>query len=258
MSLRMDRCFKKRSLIDCTGPVRKGPPMRTFLIALCSAAALSAPAFASIHENVNALGGTVSFSSIEGENEVWLSQTAVPQPKRGTSTDSAATIIADGGFDTVGVFDFDAIAAGNSPEAGDVSPDGKAMWVGNDQSPDIFVFDTQSMEKINRIDAGFMPNHVRFHPDGQFVAVADPGGDRVVVYDAESHSIVSEIDLAAAGMKTPASLLFAPDGSSLFVGARPNGNVAEIDVGTWTLHRVLDAGTDIDGPTYASLTVTRS
>ncbi|MCP5000166.1 MAG: beta-propeller fold lactonase family protein [Hyphomicrobiales bacterium] len=175
------------------------------------------------------------------------------------SPNESTSYVTSRGSDTISVIDVDTmevtntIAAGNGPEAIDVSPDGGMLWVGNNQSRDIFVYDAQSMEKVNRIDAGFLPIRVRFHPDGHTVAVADLKGDRIVVYDAETHEMVTDIDLAAAGVRTPASLLFAPDGSSLFVGAQSSGNVAEIDVRTWQLHRVLDAGEGADGLAYSNV-----
>ncbi|WP_169054099.1 beta-propeller fold lactonase family protein [Nitratireductor sp. XY-223] len=177
------------------------------------------------------------------------------------SPDFSTSYVTSRGSDTVSVIDVDlmelleTVAAGQGPEAVDVSPDGRHLWVGNNLSRDIIVFDTGSMEQVARIDAGFLPIRVRFHPDGGSVAVADLKGDRVVVYDAASREMVSEIDLAAGGLKTPASLLFAPDGSALFVGAQSTGNVAEIDVGTWSLKRVLDAGDGADGLGYSDIEI---
>ena len=51
-------------------------------------------------------------------------------------------------------------------------------------------------------------------------------------------------------------MLFSPDGTSLFVSGRSSGNVAEIDVGAWTVSRVLDAGAGSDGLAYSDVVVT--
>lgn len=175
------------------------------------------------------------------------------------SPDSGTSFVTSRGSDTVSVVDVDTmevtntVSAGNGPEAVDVSPDGSTLWVGNNQSEDIYVYDAETMEKQYRIEAGYLPIRVRFHPDGQQVAVADLNGDRIVVYDAETHEKITSIDLATAGVRTPASLLFAPDGSSLFVGAQSSGNVAEIDTRSWQLHRVLDAGDGADGLAYSNV-----
>ena len=78
----------------------------------------------------------------------------------------------------------------------DVSPDGRTVWVGNNGSQDIDVFDAETMKKLSRIDIGFLPIRLQFHPDGQSVAVSDIRGDRVVIYDAGSHDVITEIDLS--------------------------------------------------------------
>ncbi|MEM7223067.1 MAG: YncE family protein [Pseudomonadota bacterium] len=173
------------------------------------------------------------------------------------SPDSKTAYVTSRGSDTLSVIDVETmdlkttLAAGEGPEAVDVSPDGKSLWVGNNRSKDIYVFDTDTMKRSARIDVGFLPIRVRFHPDGAHVAVADLRQDRIVVYDAKSHAQVADIDLSKAGAETPASLLFAPDGSSLFVGAQSSGNVVEIDAGTWEITRVLGAGDGADGLAFS-------
>lgn len=174
---------------------------------------------------------------------------------------SKTAYVTSRGSDTLSVIDIDTmvlkdtIPAGKGPEAVDVSPDGAILWVGNNQSQDIYVFDTQTMQKTARIEAGFLPIRVRFHPDGQTVAVADLHNDRIVVYDAQSHAPLAEIDLTTVGAKTPASLLFSPDGGSLFVGAQSSGNVVEIDSESWTVKRVLAAGDGADGLAYSRVSM---
>lgn len=177
------------------------------------------------------------------------------------SPDSKTGYITSRGSDALSIIDVDTmamkdtLATGKGPEAVDVSPDGAVLWVGNNQSEDIFVFNTETMDKTARIDAGFLPIRVRFHPDGQAVAVADLRGDRIVVYDSSSHEPIAEIDLTSVGAETPASLLFSPDGTSLFVGAQSSGNVVEIDSESWTVKRVLDAGDGADGLAYSSVSM---
>lgn len=175
------------------------------------------------------------------------------------SPDSRTGYVTSRGSDTLSVIDVDTmtlkktIAAGTGPEAVDVSPDGATLWVGNNQSEDIYVFDTATMDISARIEVGFLPIRVRFHPDGKAVAVADLRNDRIVVYDSQSHEPVAEIDLNAIGAQTPASLLFSPDGASLFVGAQRSGNVVEIESEGWSVKRVIEAGHGADGLAYSTI-----
>lgn len=177
------------------------------------------------------------------------------------SPDSETAFVTSRGSDTLSVIDTETmrlrqtIEAGEGPEAVDVSPDGRTLWVGNNQSQDIFVFDVDTMDHLAHIDAGFLPIRVRFHPAGHAVAVADLHQDRIVVYDAASHAEIAEVDLKSVGATTPASLLFAPDGSSLFVGAQASGNVVEIDTSDWTVNRILSAGDGADGLAFSDVSM---
>ncbi len=175
------------------------------------------------------------------------------------SPDFETAFVTSRGSDTLSVIDTETmrlrqtIEAGEGPEAVDVSPDGRTLWVGNNRSEDIYIFDIETMDRLAHIEAGFLPIRVRFHPEGHAVAVADLREDRIVVYDANSHDKIAEVDLKTAGARTPASLLFAPDGTSLFVGAQASGNVVEIDTRDWTVSRVLSAGEGADGLAYSDI-----
>lgn len=202
--------------------------MRVLLMTVCSVAALSAPALANTLPVANQPDSAISSVDLDKAEQAIQFETVGTPHLSNLSAGSGMSLALDGS------------------EATEVSPDGSTVWVGNGQSKDILVLDAETMEQQYRIEAGYLPNQMRFHPDGQKVAVADLDGDRIVVYDAGTREKITSIDLAAAGVRTPGSLLFAPDGSSLFVGARSSGNVAEIDTRSWQLYRVLDAGNDVD------------
>ena len=175
------------------------------------------------------------------------------------SPDAGTAFVTSRGSDKLSVIDTETmrlrqtIAAGEAPEAVDVSPDGQTLWVGNNKSEDIYVFDIETMDRLAHIEAGFLPIRGRFHPEGHAVAVADLCQDRIVVYDSESHDPIAEGDLTAVGVQTPASLPFAPDGSSLFIGAQASCNVVEIDTRHWTVNRVLSTGDGADGLAYSDI-----
>ncbi|MEM8703266.1 MAG: hypothetical protein AAGF82_15690 [Pseudomonadota bacterium] len=85
--------------------------------------------------------------------------------------------------------------------------------------------------------------------------MADLNGDRVVIYDRTSHEVKAEVDLAPHGAHGPASLLFSPDGKSLFTGAQHGARVAEIDTATWTVSRVFETDEGADGLAFSDLKV---
>ncbi|WP_422040109.1 beta-propeller fold lactonase family protein [Roseibium sp.] len=177
------------------------------------------------------------------------------------SPDDDIAFVTSRGSDKVSVIDVKTmetvttVKADTGPEAVDVSPDGKSLWVGNNQSETIIVFDTDTMERRHVIETGFLPIRVKFNPAGTLAAVADLNGDRVVVYDGESLKVKAEIDLAPHGAHGPASLLFSPDGTSLFTGAQDGARVAEIDTASWTVSRVFETDAGADGLAFSDLKV---
>lgn len=177
------------------------------------------------------------------------------------SPDDQTAYVTSRGSDKISVIDaqtmeiLSTVKADTGPEAVDVSPDGKTVWVGNNQSETIVVFDTDEMERRHVIETGYLPIRVKFNPAGTMAAVADLNGDRVVVYDRSSHEVKAEVDLAPHGAHGPASLLFSPDGKSLFTGAQDGARVAEIDTATWTVSRVFETDEGADGLAFSDMKV---
>ncbi|WP_299474878.1 YncE family protein [uncultured Roseibium sp.] len=175
------------------------------------------------------------------------------------SPDDATAYVTSRGSDKVSVIDVETmdilntVKADTGPEAVDVSPDGKTLWVGNNQSETIIVLDTATMERQQVIETGYLPIRAQFDPAGTVVAVADLNGDRIVVYDPSSFEVVSAVDLAPHGAHGPASLLFSPDGKSLFTGAQDGARVAEIDTSTWSVTRVFETDEGADGLAFSDL-----
>ena len=177
------------------------------------------------------------------------------------SPDDQTAYVTSRGSDKISVIDvktmeiINTVKADTGPEAVDVSPDGKSLWVGNNQSETIVVFDADTMERQHVIETGYLPIRVKFNPAGTMAAVADLNGDRIVVYDRSTHEIAAKVDLAPHGAHAPASLLFSPDGISLFTGAQHGARVAEIDTVTWTVSRVFETDEGADGLAFSDLKV---
>lgn len=177
------------------------------------------------------------------------------------SPDDQRAYVTDREADAVFVIDIrnmavtDTLKADQAPEGIDVSPDGRSLWVGNNASKTIIVFDTSTMERLADIVAGYIPIRVRFTPDGTAVAVADLDGGRIVVYDPLSQQQIAFVDLSAIGASSPASLLFSPDGTRLYVGAQYTAQVVEIDTSTWTITRTFSVGKGADSMAITPVTV---
>jgi YVTN family beta-propeller protein len=68
------------------------------------------------------------------------------------------------------------IAVGAQPEAIDVSPDGKELWVGHNADGGISVIDTATNKVKETFKVGALPIRLKFSPDGKTVLVSDPRG----------------------------------------------------------------------------------
>lgn len=147
------------------------------------------------------------------------------------------------------------LKADEAPEGVDVSPDGETLWVGNNDSRTIIVFDTKTGERIADIDAAYVPIRIRFTPDGNAVAVADLKGGRIVIYDPSTRGQLATVDLTSAAANSPASLLFSPDGTRLYVGAQNTAQVVEIDTRGWTISRTFSVGEGADSMAITTVDV---
>ncbi|NND00276.1 MAG: beta-propeller fold lactonase family protein, partial [Gammaproteobacteria bacterium] len=143
------------------------------------------------------------------------------------------------------------VKAGRGTEGISVTPDGKEIWVGNNDSRSIMVFDAASFEKLSEIKTDGIPIRVEISPDGKTAAVSEPDTNSVSIYDVEKRQKVTEIDVSQAGGKTPVTLLFSPDGTVLWAATTQAARVIEISTTDWTITRSFSAGRGSDGLGYS-------
>ncbi|NNC36567.1 MAG: hypothetical protein EX271_04990 [Acidimicrobiales bacterium] len=164
--------------------------------------------------------------------------------------------INSGSFTVIDMKTFDKVKdvkAGEGTEAIAVSPDGRQIWVGNNNSKSIMIFDTESLKKQHEIKTEGIPIRVEISPDGQSIAVSEPDLSRVRIYDAKTYTPITSIDLSDADAKVPVTLLFAPDGTNLWVACTGSAKVVEVDTSNWSIIRSFAAGEGSDGLGYSPL-----
>ncbi len=177
------------------------------------------------------------------------------------SPDQKKLYTANIGSDSVTVFNFTQtappgpsqivqIAVGKQPEAIDLSPDGKEVWVGLNVEGMAEVVDLASAKSVAKIDIKGRPYRVRFTPDGQYVICTMLPTKEIVVIDAATRKEVKRMKLD----NVPLGVAFSADGKTLFITAgRPDPNstgvdqVLKIDLESMTVTGSVNPGIAPDG-----------
>jgi len=135
------------------------------------------------------------------------------------------------------------IAVGKGPEAIDISPDGREVWVGHSQDGGISIIDASSKKVIQTLAIGTKrSNRLKFTLDGSKVFVSDLDAGEVVVLDAKSRKEIKRIKTGGH----PEGILMAP-GGRVFVALSDQGVIATIDVKTLEVTSKMESGPDADG-----------
>jgi YVTN family beta-propeller protein len=122
--------------------------------------------------------------------------------------------------------------SGQDPESFDLSPDGRTVYVSNEDAAEMSIVDLASGEITHRVKVGEEPEGVTVRPDGRIVYVTCEEENEVVAVDTASAAVVGRI---ATGAR-PRSIAFTADSATAFV---TNENDATVTVVDAQKHRVL-------------------
>lgn len=140
------------------------------------------------------------------------------------------------------------IAVGSQPEAIDVSPDGKEVWVGQNGDGKISIIDPATDKVKETISVGKVPIRVKFTPDGRYVLVSDASSGELVLVDAVTRNEVKRV--AVGGV--PVGILVQPDGRNAYVALTQLDIVKVFDLGSMEFVKDLKPGDNPDGLGWAS------
>jgi len=115
-----------------------------------------------------------------------------------------------------------------------ISADGRWVYVGNRNTGQVAVIDTETDEVVKYIDAGAGANTPDFSPNGRYNVVTNQNTNFVSVIDVEGdaslgilpHTEVAEIATGAG----PHNVRFSPDGKFAFVTCKNDSVVSVIDM----------------------------
>lgn len=118
------------------------------------------------------------------------------------------------------------ITVGKQPEAIDISPDGKEVWVGLNAEGAIDIVDTAANKTVGKIILGERPYRVKFSPDGKTVIATIPNTKELIFINSGTKKEIKRIKLESV----PLGLVFSKDGKIAFVTAVQSDVVLKIDL----------------------------
>ncbi len=146
------------------------------------------------------------------------------------------------------------IAVGPQPEAIDISPDGKELWVGQNGDGRVSIIDTSTNTVKETIKAGELPIRVKFTLDGKRVLVSDPKSNEVIVFDAGTRREVKRIKLDGV----PLGILLHPAGKLAYISRAQAGEVTAIDLEKLEVGASVKTGDGPDGLAWSTLAPPRT
>lgn len=140
------------------------------------------------------------------------------------------------------------IPVGPKPEAIDISPDGKEVWVGHNDDGGISIIDSATHKVVHTFQVGQMPIRIKFTPDGARALVSDPKAGEFLVVDARARTVLKRVPLDGA----PVGILIQPDGQRAYVARMQAGTVAVFDLEKLEFVADFKPGEGPDGLAWAS------
>jgi DNA-binding beta-propeller fold protein YncE len=139
------------------------------------------------------------------------------------------------------------------PEAINVTPDGKEVWVGSNTTHVVSVLDPATGTVTPVADGVAWPYRVLYTPDVSTVVIPDLGNDEVRFLERTSRRELSRLALPGAG---PQGVTMTPDGRYVFLSLSKQAKIAIIDMRTRSVAGHLTAGETPDGIVYTTRVLT--
>lgn len=119
----------------------------------------------------------------------------------------------------------DQIPLDEDPELLDISPDGKIIYVSNEDDSRMSMIDIATRKVVRTVGTGPEPEGVKVSPDGKIVYVASEVANMVHVIDTATGKILHNITVG----NRPRRFEITPDGNELWVTNELAGSVTIID-----------------------------
>lgn len=138
------------------------------------------------------------------------------------------------------------LRAGTDPETFTLSPDGRTLYVSNEDEGAVSAVSADGRRPIVTTKVGDEPEGAAVTPDGQRLFVACEGSDHVAMLDARTLRLTGTIPFEGR----PRGLLMSADGATVFAAIESAGKLAAISTADGKVRFLLDlaAGDDMIKP----------
>jgi YVTN family beta-propeller protein len=163
-------------------------------------------------------------------------------PIAGPGVDESKLPPADHSLDGIAVIDLASgkvervLAAGTDPETFALSPDGRTLFVSNEDTGAVSAVSVDGARPTISTQVGEEPEGAAVTPDGAHLFVACEGSDHVAMLDARTMKLIRLIPIAGR----PRGAQMAADGSVVYVSIEGGGQLAVIDAATGILKPLID------------------
>jgi YVTN family beta-propeller protein len=172
-------------------------------------------------------------------------------PRGGPGIDEAHLPPPDRAADGIGVVDLatrklvGTFPSGQDPETFDVSPDGKTLFVSNEETAEMTALDASSGAIRGKASVGREPEGVTVRPDGKVVFVTSEQDGEVTAVDAGSLVVLARVPTG----HRPRSVVFARDGVTAFATNELDGTLTAFDAMTFKPEGTIPLHLDSPMPT---------
>jgi YVTN family beta-propeller protein len=169
-------------------------------------------------------------------------------PIAGPGVDESTLPPADKSADGIGVVSVKdlklvrTIPAGSDPEQLAITPDGKRLFIANEDVMAATALDIETGQVLGSFKVGEEPEGVNVRPDGRVVYITSEGDNLVSVIDAVNLKLLKSFEVGAR----PRSTAFLPDSSRAYVPSETGQAITVVDA---QAHRVLQTIKLEGGPT---------
>lgn len=139
-----------------------------------------------------------------------------------------------------------------------VTPNGREVWVGGNESHAVYVLNGQTGAIEHTLSGFGMAYRVGITPDGKTAVMSDPGLEKIHIYDVASHGMRAVIDVSpmeGGQASSPQGITMSRDNRTAFVTLKAAAKVAIVDIGTGKITGTLPVGAGSDGVGYSPLVV---
>jgi PQQ-dependent catabolism-associated beta-propeller protein len=125
------------------------------------------------------------------------------------------------------------IPLGDEPEAFDVSPDGKTIYVSNEDEAEASFIDAASGRTLKTVKVGQEPEGVKVSADGKLLYITSEAASLVHVIDTATAKVLKNIKVG----KRPRRMALTPDGRELWVTNELGASVSIVAIAS---HEVIE------------------